>query len=79
MTKKMVIRNFGGWKDFFGKSHTEKCNLRNFSWQSKKISEIWRNASLSQGDGRPWIAFGYGQCELIRSFNRSWLLKSQCG
>jgi len=36
MTKKEVIRNFGGWKDIFlGKSHMEKCHLRNFSWQSK--------------------------------------------
>jgi len=51
MTKK-VIRNFGGWKENFSeKSHTERCNLRNFPWQSKKF---WNrgDASLSQGDGR---------------------------
>ena len=36
--KTKVIRNFGGWKEMFlGKSHMEKCNLLNLSWQSKKI------------------------------------------
>jgi len=58
MTKKKVFRNFGGWKskNVFGK--------RSMIW--KIFHEVWQffwkrgnpkqrgNASLPQGDGRPW-------------------------
>jgi len=40
-------------RHFLGKSHMEKCNLQNISWQSRTFSGMGGNASLSEGMDAP--------------------------
>ena len=55
LKEEKVIRNFGRWRHIFWKSHMKKCHLQNFSLQSKKLSEIGGNASLSHGGWTPLL------------------------
>jgi len=60
MTKK-VVRNFGGWKsgNFRGKGDIGEI-LRGVRKKFRKQGENLKqrgNASLPQGDGRPWAAY----------------------
>jgi len=65
MTKKKVIRNFGGWKsrNFSGKGKICKIFLRARKFFENR-GEIWNRGEcimVSEGDGRPCREAGYLQ------------------